>query len=481
MIAARPPRFTRPLLSRFPALALALLLSAPIQPATAAAPKAIDGLWQGTLKISGVELRLLFRIAHDERQKLSASLDSIDQGAKGIPVDEVTIDGDDVAIAVKRIQGSYSGKLGDDRRTIRGTWKQAGNELPLDLELLDREPAAARPQEPKKPYPYLEEEVAYASGPRGEIKLAATLTRPKTDRPVPAVVLITGSGPQDRDETVAGHRPFLVLADYLTRRGIAVLRSDDRGVGGSTGDTSSATTSDVANDALAGVAYLKTRPEIDARRIGLLGHSEGGIAAPLAASRAGDVRFVVMLAGTGVTGDEILYRQAELMAKVLGIEAADVAAGNEFNRRIYQVIVEEPDNARAEAKIREIVATLPAGSLTDQIKTQTESSLKMVLSPWFRFFLTHDPLTVLRRIRCPVLVLNGEKDWQVDPKQNLPPIEAALKEAAHPDYTVKELPGLNHLFQHCETGSPTEYSKIEETISPEVLELIGDWIVERTK
>ncbi|MDZ4820961.1 MAG: alpha/beta fold hydrolase [Planctomycetota bacterium] len=452
---------------------------------TKSKPKSIDGSWQGTLKVSGVELRLMFHFGKDEKGNLKATLDSPNQGAKGIAVDSATVSGDAVEVEVKVIQGTFEGKLNEDGTLIKGQWTQLGNVLPLDIKRLDEKPPEGRPQDPKKPYPYNEEEVI-CENKAAKIKLAGTLTWPKGNGPVPAVLLITGSGPQDRNESVVGHKPFLVLADFLTRRGIAVLRLDDRGVGGSTGEWENATTHDLTGDALAAVAFLKARKEIDPRRIGMLGHSEGGLIAPLAASRSGDVAFIVMMAGTGVNGEEILNRQGELLAPILG-QGQDAAKNSHWhstNREIINVLKVEPDQAKAEAKIRDLVAKAvehSVGAQAELQKAQAEAQLKRILSPWMRFFLTYEPRIALRKVRCPVLAINGEKDMQVDPKQNLPPLEAALKEGGNKHYTVKELPGLNHLFQHCKTGSPTEYGAIEETIAPEVLELITTWIVDRTK
>jgi pimeloyl-ACP methyl ester carboxylesterase len=472
-----------------PAFLAALWLAAPHLAFSDDAPQAdsssIVGVWQGSLKVGGIELRLLLRFAKDGENGFKASLDSPDQGAKGIPADAVSFDKGAVKVEIKKIKGVYEGTLSTDGTNIKGTWKQTGPALPLDLKRLDKEPDFSRPQEPKKPYPYLEEEVTYENS-AAKIKLAGTLTLPKTDLPVAAVLLITGSGAQDRDESLLGHKPFLVLADYLTRRGIAVLRVDDRGVGGSTGDVSRSTTDDFAGDVLAGVAYLKGRKEINSRQIGLAGHSEGGLIAPLAASRSDDVAFVVMLAGTGVSGEEILYLQGAQIAKAQGASALALAVTRASQERMYKVIREEPDLAKMEAQLRKVVAEQIAVAVAASpdskaaLEAQAEAQVKAVLSPWYRFFLTYDPVPALRKVRCPVLAINGEKDLQVDPKQNLPAIEKALQDGGNADSTIKELPGLNHLFQHCQTGAPSEYGKIDETFSPEALEIVGNWIVART-
>jgi pimeloyl-ACP methyl ester carboxylesterase len=304
--------------------------------------------------------------------------------------------------------------------------------------------------------------------------------------PFPCAILITGSGQQDRDETLLGHKPFLVIADYLTRRGIAVLRVDDRGVGGSTGlsTLATATSADFATDVSAGLTFLKTRPEIDPKRIGLIGHSEGGLIAPLvAAARPNDVVFVVLLAGPGVPGDKILSEQSALIAAALGAPAAQVEASKPVNARLFAVIKAEADPAerkkKLDAVIAETAAQAPEG-LRDKAKADLTARLAPLSTPWFHYFFAHDPAPTLSQVRCPVLALNGSKDLQVPPKQSLPAIEAALKGGGNKDYTLKELPGLNHLFQTAKTGSPAEYADIEETFSPDALKAMGDWVVAHT-
>lgn len=446
----------------------------------------LAGAWQGTLKIGAIELRVVLKIAKDDKQPggYKTTLDSPDQGAKDIPVDKTTLDGNQVKLESKLIKAAFEGKLSENGQEIVGDWKQAGS-LPLTFKRLQRLPEDRRPQEPKPPYPYNEEEVTFENR-EANIRLAGTLTLPKAERPAPAVLLISGSGPQDRNESLMGHKPFLVLADYLTRRGIVVLRVDDRGVGGSKGDASQATTEDFVGDALAAVAYFKSRKEVNSQQIGLIGHSEGGMIAPLAASRSPDIAFIVLMAGTGVTGEEILYRQGELIAKAAGANAEQIAQARARQEQMFAVVKEVKDLAEAQKRLQEIADQALAklagedAAVKEAAAVRARAEVKAVLSPWFRYFLTHDPRPVLKQVRCPVLAINGEKDLQVDPKQNLPQIEAALKAGGNPDYTCLELPGLNHLFQSCQTGSPAEYGKIEETFAPAALKLIGDWILERT-
>ena len=297
------------------------------------APAELAGSWEGKLTLpGGVELRLVLRVeekTRGDKKRRIAVLDSPDQGRPGIPVTGIKLDGDKVTIEVKGIGGRFEGTLDKEKKQLKGEWSQGGGKFPLTLSYTDKPTVMRRPQHPKAPFPYEVEQVTFRNEDAG-VTLAGTLTRPKGEGPFPAVLLITGSGAQDRDETLLGHKPFLVLADSLTRRGFAVLRVDDRGVGGSTGSLETVTSADLVGDALAGVAFLKGRPRIDPTRIGLAGHSEGGMIAPMAAGRDGSVAFLVLLAGTGVTGEKILLDQNALILKAGGAsEKADQAAGRD--------------------------------------------------------------------------------------------------------------------------------------------------------
>ena len=446
----------------------------------------IEGIWEGKLKVPGTELRIVFKISRNPDGTLNATLDSPDQGATDIPVEEVIFKDNTLRLEVKSAGGVFEGKVSEDFLVIEGAWKQSGQTLPLTVKRVDKAVEILRPQEPKKPYPYKEEEVTYENKDAG-ISLAGTLTLPSGDAPFPAVLLITGSGPQDRNETVFGHRPFLVLADYLTRQDIAVLRVDDRGVGESTGDFSRATSEDFASDVLAGVEYLKTCKEIDPTKIGLIGHSEGGIIDPMVAVKSSDVAFIVLMAGTGLTGEEILYLQGALIARAMGISEEDIVKNRQNNEKIFSLIKEVEDEKIIEEKLRQMFMAdwekmseeekKAIGDPEVYLKVQLQS----LLSPWFKFFLTYDPKPTLSKVKCPVLAINGEKDLQVPSKENLSAIEEALITGGNKNFTVKEFPGLNHLFQNTQTGLPAEYAKIEETISPEVLKIISDWVLEQTR
>jgi len=444
----------------------------------------LTGSWQGTLSVPGTSLKVVFNFKARAEGGYTATLDSPDQGAFGIAADSVIVKDTLIHVSIRSIAGVFNGSHLAGADSISGTWSQRGMQFPLVIKYSGKETEAPkRPQEPKKPYPYKEEEVSFSNTAAG-ITLAGTLTLPPSGGPFPAVFLITGSGPQDRDEALLGHKPFLILSDYLTRQGIAVLRCDDRGVGKSTGTFGTATSADFAGDTRAAVAYLKTRKEVRADKVGLIGHSEGGIIAPMVAAESKDVAFIVMMAGPGVPGDELILEQAALIAKGMGRSEKEVQQQQDLNRKLYDVIESGKDSATVAPELRMLL--LAAADSTARKDTQTAEALinveiRRLASPWFKYFLTYDPRPALRKVRCPVLAVNGEKDLQVPPKQNLPEIEAALREGGNKDFTIRELPGLNHLFQSATKGTPDEYGKIEETISPVALKLIGDWILEKCR
>jgi len=349
-------------------------------------------------------------------------------------------------------------------------------------ELSKKVSAPLRPQEPKSVISYDAEEVKY-SNLTADATLAGTLTLPRSEKPSPAVLLIAGSGRIDRDETVFGHKPFWVLANHLTKQGFVVLRVDKRGVGQSTGNYDIATTEDFAADALAGVEYLKTRKEVDAERIGLIGHSEGGLIAPMVAVKSNDVAFIVFMAAPCVTGEAILYAQEALISRSMGVTEKQLSHQLDFQKQVFSVLKNESDLAKAEKQLREIIAKQLADLPKEEQQASAnaiEAQIKRCNSRWFRYYLTYDPITSLKHLKIPILALNGELDSQVSPKQNLPVLAKILKEAGNRNYRIIELPKLNHFFQTCETGSILEYGKIEETIAPAVLDTISGWILETT-
>jgi uncharacterized protein len=440
-------------------------------PPKPAASLTIVGTWLGSLDTGDIKLRIVFKIV-STAEGISAQMQSPDQGPAWMPATSATRQGNTLTITLKAPGVVFEGKIADDFSSIDGTFTQMGNPLPLSLKRIkdQAELEVPRPQNPVKPYPYRELDVTYANKAAGDT-LAATLTVPRGKGPFPAVLLIVGSGPHDRDESLLGHKPFLVLADYLTRKGIVVLRADKRGVGKSTGEFDKATTADFATDAEAGVAYLKSRPEVDRHKIGLIGHSEGAIIAPMAAVADPAVAFIVMMAGSGVPGDQIVVEQGRLIAMAGGESKEKADEDAEKQRETLTLVETEKNPAALERLLGAKLATegVPDAGISAQIKALT--------SPWFRFFLTYDPSTALRKLTIPVLDLNGSLDLQVPPAQNLPAIRKALAGNKHAE--VDELPGLNHLFQTAKTGSPAEYEQIEETISPLALDKIANWILKQ--
>lgn len=440
--------------------------------------KDITGIWQGKLNIQGFSLRIVFHIKKD-KEKLIATMDSPDQGVKGIKVSNVVYQGNKIELIVSLINGKYKGIIKSDK--ITGTWSQNGMTFPLNLQKSKKAFKIKRPQEPKKPYPYLEEEVIIYNK-EAKVKLSGTLTIPKGRGPFPAVILITGSGPQDRNETIFGHKPFLLISDFLTRRGIAVLRTDDRGVGKSTGNLQNSTTLDLAQDVLYEIDFLKKHKKIDNNKIGLIGHSEGGIIAPIVAIKSKDVAFIVLMAGTGLTGEEILYLQSRLISKAEGVDEKKIEDNQKLQKRLFNIIKNEKSDDLIKSKLRKILNE-EFSKFSDKEKKQIKNKdeyinreINQLTSPWFRFFLTYDPYKTLMKVKCPVLAINGEKDLQVPPDINLKKIKQALTKAGNKDFLIKKLKGLNHLFQTAKTGALSEYSKIEETISPLALNLIYSWI-----
>ncbi|RFM33464.1 alpha/beta hydrolase family protein [Chitinophaga silvisoli] len=435
----------------------------------------ISGDWNGLLKTGGpIQLHITLKIEKTDTG-YQVNLASPDQGAANIPVSEFVYNAPAVSFKSKVIAASYTGEFASD--SITGTFTQGGHALPLTFHRGTVE-GPKRPQEPKLPLPYYTEEVSFENA-AAKIQLAGTLTMPQKEGSYPAVILITGSGAQNRDEELLGHKPFLIISDYLTRQGIAVLRYDDRGFAKSGGTFKTATSLDFASDVESAIAYLKTRKEI--KQIGLIGHSEGGLIAPIVAAKNKDVAFIVMLAGTGIRGDKLLLLQTELISRVEGTPDSSIAKVNALNKGAFDIIVNNEDDTIIKKDLGAYFnkyavdhpAEVPAGTTTAQF---VAAQVKEVMNPWpwLKFLIKYDPVTSLKKVHCPVLALNGEKDLQVPPKENLGSIRNALKGNKH--VTIKEYPGLNHLFQECKTGSPSEYAGIEQTISPVVLEDMSKWI-----
>ncbi|MCC9168733.1 alpha/beta hydrolase family protein [Pontibacter harenae] len=442
-------------------------------------PERVVGDWSGAIIAGGQELATVFHVVAKPDGALTATMDVPVQGAKGIPVQSVKLTQDSLYLEIQVIGGSYAGKI-TGIETISGQWKQGGQSFPLQLHK-GMAAAPKRPQEPQRPYPYQEQEVTVENKAAG-VTLAGTLTVPKNKGPHAAVILFTGSGAQDRDQTILGHKPFLVLADHLTRQGFAVLRLDDRGTGKSGGNFTTATTQDFTSDAQAAYNFLKSLKSINAKKIGLLGHSEGALVAAEVAARHSEVAFVVLMAGSAVPGTELLTAQNEAMLKAIGVPEAPLQKYLSLRQAQFKIAATETDVFKAAEQIRKLEQDVKASlSVQEQqqlaLTPQSEQAIVAQLSsPWVRYFLSYDPAPTLQKLKMPVLAINGSKDLQVPASQNLPATERALKGGRNKSYTIKELPGLNHLFQTAKTGSPTEYGQIEETIAPVALETISTWM-----
>ena len=457
-------------------------------PAKAKATPSAVGDWSGTLNAGGTQFRLVFHFTPKPGGGLAGTLDSLDQDTNGLFFSLVRQTGAKVRAEALALNAVYEGTLDPAGKTITGHWVQF-TLFPLTLTRITAAPRTAllqndRPQEPKPPFPYTSTDVSFPGGAAGAV-LAGTLTLPPPSAgpgPFPAAVLIAGSGPNDRDETILRHKLFLVLADDLTRRGVAVLRYDKRGVGKSTGSYALATSRDFAEDAQAAFAYLKTQPHINAAKVGLIGHSEGGLIAPMVAAKSPTVAFLVLLAGPGYPGERIIAEQAALIGKAEGASDADVALSQVLEKKLLAVAATEADPLAARTQIAALLAQSLAALTPAQKKKigntgpllQAQSAA--LVSPWFHYFLTYDPAPTLRQVHCPVLALDGSLDLQVPPAENLAAIGAALKAGGNADVTTTELPGLNHLFQTAKTGSPSEYGTIEETVAPALLKTVGDWV-----
>jgi len=448
-----------------------------------AAMDGILGTWSGALDLGGTKLPLVFHLVRGEAG-LAATMDSPAQGAKGIPASGASFADGTVRIEFTSMRAVYAGKLSADGSAIAGTWSQGSASLPLDLV---RSAAAgdSRPQTPKPPYPYRSEELRLPGGAPG-VELAATLFIPAGKGPFPAVVLVTGSGPQDRDETILGHKPFLVIADHLARNGIAVLRYDDRGVASSTGNFGSATTLDFAADAKAALDYLAARPETDPRRVGIIGHSEGGLIAPLVAAQDPKARFLVLLSGPAMRGSDLLLLQTAAIARASGASAEAVAGTQAINAKLYGIASGPGDQATVAAALKkaylEWVDTEPSlePAERDEARKGADSAVASLVAPWTRCFLSLDPAPALASLSIPVLALGGTKDLQVPEEENFRAFSRIFADSGRSSLlTLRKLDGLNHLFQHAGTGLPNEYGLIEETFAAEALGAMTDWILGR--
>ncbi len=443
----------------------ALVAQAPAQPNPA-------GDWHGILKVGAVNLRLALHLTAQPDGSLTGTMDSLDQGAKGMKIEAIQWKGTALSFRLVGVNASYEGTLDTASQRIEGIFTQGGP-LPLTFTRGEAKPLL-RPQQPRPPFPYAATEVRFPGGAAG-VELAGTLTVPAGKGPFPAVVLVHGSGPHDRDETIFGHKPFAVLADHLSRQGIAVLRFDKRGLKGSTGSHALATTADFAADAEAALAFLTKQPGLDPKRLGIIGHSEGGVIAPMVAARSRVPAFLVLMAGTAAPGEDVILAQSEALARAAGAAPEVLVLQRQQQEKMFQLLKAHPE-ATPEA-FRDLLA---AGFSPEARKAGEAALLQQahqVANPWFRAFLTLDPRLALKQVKVPVLALFGEKDLQVVPGQNRPEMEKALK--GNRNAVIRTLPGLNHLFQPARTGAVSEYGEIETTLEPGFLADLTRWIQER--
>jgi len=451
-------------------------------------PGDLEGNWKGSLDVQGLELPLVIHIKRDTSDELAAELDSPLQNVFGLDAGHVEPTGDSFLIAVKSIRGSLLFHFDSEKDEWQGTWEQGSARLPITLHRLpeNEQGIPPRPQEPDTPLPYIVKEVTFRNETAG-ITLSGTLTLPDSSGHFPAVVLVSGSGPQDRDEGLLGHKPFYVLSDFLTRNGIAVLRYDDRGVGKSEGFYHIATTADFAEDARVAHAFLEQIPQVMKNCTGIVGHSEGGLIAALVANNDSTVDFIVMIAGPSIPMDSLIILQSRLINKKAGKSDDFIALNSSLQQQIFSILREAEERNDDLTSIR--LAVDGAFKNLSQAEKDTLNldeaailqQIQFAISPWMRYILTLNPDDIFPKIKVPVLAIFGEKDLQVPPAENAKALREHMDKSPLPDYRIEIFPGLNHLMQNAKTGLPEEYSRIQETMAPKVMKLISDWILSHCK
>jgi alpha/beta superfamily hydrolase len=446
--------------------------------------KDVTGIWEGKLQ-ANVTLHLVFHFQQVGDGKYKGTMDSPDQNAKNIPCSNITVNNDSVIVEISVAGISYKAILLGDS-TMAGDFLQGGFVIPLQLQKVAKATEANRPQTPKPPFTYNSEDVEYDNADK-TVHFGATFTYPKTGGKFATALLITGSGQQDRDETIFEHKPFAVIADYLTKKGYAVLRVDDRGMGKTKGSLKNATSEDFAKDAMASLQYLHTRKEVDIKKIGLIGHSEGALIADIIAAQDKSINFVIMLGGPGLVGKDLMALQNQAYLESNGISTMAATAYKELYTQLADIALKDStrEEANAEAwdhfiswKDKQIAPVLSDLNFNDTTadKKQIMGLVQSFRIPWYRFFMQADPSTYIQQFTCNVLALNGDKDIQVLPTENLAGIKAALLKSKSPNFSTEAMPGLNHLFQHCNICTIQEYSTIEETFAPEALDRMGAWL-----
>jgi len=440
----------------------------------------LAGYWNGKIKAGMMSFTFSIKLWIDDGS-LKGSLDSPEQDLYNVEVDNIIIENDSLKLDIGAIQRKYHAAIDRENNVMHGMYVREGQiNFPLELKRSESGVVLNRPQMPVKPYPYREEEIVFINENDG-VEISGTLTIPEGEGLHPAVILISGSGAQDRDESSMGHKPFLVIADYLTRNGIAVLRYDDRGAGKSEGDHLQATTEINSEDVIYAERFLQSRKELYGNKIGLIGHSEGSIIAAIAAVKDTNIAYIVLLGAPGLSIEDNLYLQNTLIRRADGVDENVIEQYNKIQRNIFSIIKEEPDDSMAFEKLRVAYTLNRYPLLSNEQKRNIDETIKSRLTPYFRDIINCKPAEILRKVQCPVLAISGEYDLQAPPEQNLPEIEKALKSGNNNNYKIIELPGINHMMQTSHKGTISEYSEIEETVSPEVLKSISEWIFTQNK
>ncbi len=434
----------------------------------------ISGTWTGNLSVQGMNLKLNFNIEKNG-DLYSGTMDSPSQGAYGIKASKVEVVESEVLFEVSLGGIVYKGIIEDDFN-IKGNFMQGGQQFELNLtKSMEKSTGPNRPQNPKKPYPYISKDVSFKNE-TDNILLKGTLTLPEKGSKFPAVVLVSGSGAQNRDEEIMSHKPFLVISDFLTRNGIAVLRYDDRGTAESEGDYSIATTYDFVNDAKYALEFLKLQPEIDKENIGIIGHSEGGVIAPIIASKDNQINYIVMLAGPVLSGKDLMILQKYKIEEQMGVPKEVLEKNSKIFREAYDILTDSNlDLTSLQDSLSKHFDKAYSGMLPSE---DNKSIVQQITNVWWKSFIALEPSKYIKNVKTPILALFGSKDLQVPAQENIELLEK-LREDNKLDVQIKQFDNLNHLFQECNTGMPNEYAQIEQTISPDVLEYIKNWILKQ--
>ncbi|WP_312186824.1 alpha/beta fold hydrolase [Sphingobacterium sp.] len=435
-----------------------------------------DGSWKGEVEVSGQKLFLIFNLEKDSNNNWNGTFESPMQTSQKFVINQIRTKQDSIWIDVKNIGLVYAGFLDRDKDVMKGVMKQGGFESAMVLVRSENEQSGlSRKQDVFPPYHYIEEEVSFKNI-KGNAILTGTLTYPKNGGAFPAVVLVNGSGQQNRDSEVFGHRPFKVLADHLSKNGFAVLRYDDRGIGGSKGEVNLATTTDFASDANAAVDFLRQRKIVQSNKIGIIGHSEGALIAAMVAAENSNVNYIALLSGPVIKGDSLLILQSYALGKAGGLSVSQLDINKSNNRKLYNILLQdEPTQTLAASLEKELVRQNSGNALTSDMKIK----LSPMMSPWFRSFLRIDPGYYLKQVKVPIFASFGGKDVQVPANENIYALQRLHLQTT--DVTIKEYPNLNHLFQQAETGKIEEYFENSESFNEQLMDDLTKWLRQKTK